>query len=609
MIRIGKGRFYLYNEFMEFIKNINNQRFFSIFGLVFIGLGWLAFLLALAGIFYSWILGIILILGSAFIVYVAILNKKNLKLKWDILVVILTALGIIIIFSNFTVPTVFSGRDQGSFSNAAIGLAKNHSLKSSFPAEQEFFKIYGQGVALNFPGFNYDSTGNLVPSFFLGYIVWLAIFFSIFGLKGLVIANGVSFFIFLLSFYFLAKNYLKKYRALAAFFLIITSFIFSWFFKFTLSENLALALIWFGLLQFIWFLRKNDKLFLVSFLASFGLLLFVRIEGVAFLIMALIAFYFLGKNKKLPSRKNLLKYILIFLILVLIFFAVSFSANKPAYIAIAKGFLNSFNFSQNSSGTGSGILGFIKENIYLLQIFTLYAILIYFVFGLIGLIYFFKKRKFEILIPLFILSPAFIYLINPSVTPDHPWMLRRYVFATVPISILYTTLFLNHFLKKRFGFYLLFSVLLLSNLIVFVPNLNLKENDTLLPQVEKISQNFQDNDLVLIDRGVTGDPWAMISGPMNVLLGKQSVYFFNPNDLDKIDRSKFNNIYLIVPNENFDFYQKDDFIYKFSSVKDYVIRKESLNVSDEKKSNLYGHIPTSPLHQEEYVYGKIYLLK
>ena len=594
---------------MEFIKNINNQRFFSIFGLVFIGLGWLAFLLALAGIFYSWILGIILILGLAFIVYAAILNRENLKLKWDILIVILTALGIIIILSNFTVPTVFSGRDQGSFSNAAISLAKNHSLKSSFPAEQEFSKIYGQGVALNFPGFNYDSTGNLVPSFFLGYIVWLAIFFSIFGIKGLVVANGISFFIFLLSFYFLAANYLKKSRALATFFLIITSFIFSWFFKFTLSENLALALIWFGLLQLIWFLRKKEKIFFVSFLASFGLLLFVRIEGIAFLITTLIVFYFLEKNKKLPSKKNILKYILIFLILILIFFSISFSANKPSYIAIAKGFLNSFNFSQNSPGAGSGILGFIKENIYLLQIFTLYAILIYFVFGLIGLIYFFKKRKFELLIPLFILSPAFIYLINSSVTPDHPWMLRRYVFAAVPISILYTALFLNYFLKKRFGFYLLLSVLLFSNLIVFFPNLSLRENYTLLSQIEKMSQDFQDTDLILIDREATGNPWAMMSGPMNVLFGKQSVYFFNPSDLDKINRSMFNNIYLIVPNEKFEFYQKDDFIYKFSSVKDYVIKKESLNILNENKSNLYGHVPTPPPYQEKYIYGKIYLLK
>ena len=594
---------------MEFIKNINNQRFFSIFGLVFIGLGWLAFLLALAGIFYSWILGIVLFLGLAFIIYLAILNRKNLKLKWNIFVVILAALGTIIIFSNFTVPTVFSGRDQGSFSNAAISLANNHNLKSSFPAQQEFFKIYGPGTALNFPGFNYDSAGNLVPSFFLGYIVWIAIFFSIFGIKGLIIANGVSFFIFLLSFYFLAINYLKKSRALAAFFLITTSFIFSWFFKFPLSENLALALIWFGLLQFIWFLRKNDKLFLVSFLASFGLLLFVRIEGIAFFIIALIVFYLLGKNKKLTDKKTVLKYTLIFLILMIVFFLISFSVSKSSYVAIAKGFLNSFNLSQNNSGDGNGILSFIKENIYLLQVFALYAILIYFTFGLIGLIYFFKKRKFEILIPLFILSPAFIYLINPSITPDHPWMLRRYVFAAVPISILYTNLFLNHFLKKRFGFYLLFFVLLFSNLIVFFPNLSLRENYTLLSQIEKISQDFKNNDLILIDRGATGDPWAMMSGPMNVLFGKQAVYFFNPSDLEKIDRSKFSNIYLIVPNDNFEFYQKDDFIYKFSSVKDYVIKKESLNIANKKKSNLYEHVPTPPLYQEKYVYGKIYLLK
>src|SRR3989339_1306227 len=174
------------------MKNIDNGKFFSIFGLIIVSLGWLSLLLTFINFFHAIILVLFLLFSLAFFSYLVVINREKLKLSWDFVLVIFFSFIAIIIFSYFTVPTVFSGRDQGSLSNAAITLSKNHHLENSFSAEKEFFKIYGVGTALNFPGFNYTQNGNLIPNFSLGYISWLATFYSFFGIEGLIIANGIS---------------------------------------------------------------------------------------------------------------------------------------------------------------------------------------------------------------------------------------------------------------------------------------------------------------------------------------------------------------------------------------------------------------------------------
>jgi hypothetical protein len=275
-------------------------------------------------------------------------------------------------------------------------------------------------------------------------------------------------------------------------------------------------------------------------------------------------------------------------------------------MALVKGFLNSFHFYKNAPGES---MPFLSENIYLLRIFVVYALLNYIILGIGGFCYFLKKRNFKLLLPFLVLLPAFFYLINPSITPDHPWMLRRYAFAVVPICILYTIVFLDYFFKRRLVFYLFSLILLFFNLSIFLPYLKVEENSTLLAQVEELSTNFKDSDLILVDQVATGDGWAMMSGPLNVLFRKQAVYFFNPDDLEKIDATKFSNIYFIIPNDNLDFYKKNNLLNRLSPIKDYVIQKKSLEVFAGKKETAYKNSIVFPKYQQNYVYGKIYLLK
>jgi hypothetical protein len=587
-------------------NKLNGLEFFSLAGLTFSAFGFLALILAFLGFFYAPLLFTGAILALGFLAYLAIISRKNFHFRWEFFFVITLALSAVLLFSHFTTPSIFSGRDQGSLSDAAISLAQNHNFQSSFPAEKEFFKIYGPGEALNFPGFNYDSNGRLETHFPLGYISYLAVFYAFFGLLGLVAANGLSFFLFLISFYLVAKNYLPTPKAFVALFLVLTSFIFSWFFKYTLSENLALGLVWFGILQFILFLKNESKLHLSSFLTAFGLLLFTRIETLALFLVTAAILYLKHRGWKHIARNVLGKYALWLLGGISFLYLISLKLNGAFYVAFAKGLLNSLNFSSN--GLSAPVHPF-REMLYVFRVFSTYALLPYLILGFLGFIYFLKKKDWPKLIPYFILLPLFVYLLSPSITPDHPWMLRRYLFSVMPVSILYATIFLALLLRKKPFFYTASFFLILTNLIIFIPYLGVQENKNLLPQIKNISSDFETNDLILVDRWATGDPWSMMDGPLNLFYQKQAVYFFNPNDLDKLDLKKFNRTYFIIPDVNIDFYRTSQFFPNLVPIKDYLIENESLNIAVGPKNELYSHSVTLPVYQKNLIYGKIYQLK
>ena len=590
--------------------NLDRYQLFTIFVLFWIGLGWLGLTLSLLSIFYKLIIVIYLIFGALSLVYILNFNSTKLKINYRFFVILFLTLGAILIFSTYSTPTIFSGRDQGSLSEAAIQLSQNHQISFSSPASQEFFKIYGPGKALNFPGFNYTDSGELSTQFPLGYISWLAIFYTLFGLSGFIIANSLTFFIFVFSFYLVTRYYLKPSSSILATLLVLTSFIFSWFFKFTLSENLALMLTWFGIYQFVLFTKDKSRFYLLASLASFILLIFTRVEALGFLAVIVAILLIKYKDWKYLFFVIIGKKIILLIggFLLIYFFNLAF--DSQSYTSMLKGILSPFislgsglkDYSQESS------VSFFATSFYVGKVFYIYALFNFLLFGIVGFIYLWRKRKFEVLVPFLIVLPTFIYVIHPSISSDHPWMLRRFVFAVVPISILYSIWFFDHFFKKRFYFNFAIAILLITNLLVFLPYLTISPNKNLLPQIETLSQNFQASDLVLVDREATGDGWEMMTGPMNFLFHKQAVYFFNPQDLDKIDRSNFSNTYFIIPDKNLDFYQASGILSRITAIQDYAIDRENLAVQTGEKQEMFNAPIQLPVMQKNTVYGKIYLL-
>ncbi len=588
--------------------NLSKNQLFTFFVLFWIGLGWLALALSLLWIFYTIILTSYIFLGGLVLIYLVVFNKRHLEFNHRFILILILSLAAVFVFAAYTNPTIFSGRDQGSLSEAAIQLAQNHKMTFSFPAEKAFFKIYGQGPALNFPGFIYTSNGDLMTQFPLGYISWLAIFYSIFGLNGFVVANSLTFFIFLFSFYLVARYYLRPSSSIAALLLILTSFIFSWFFKFTLSENLALMLTWFGIYEFVLFTKNRKRLYLLSAITAFSLLLFSRVEAIAFLAILVIILLIKYKDWKYLLFVVIGKKLLIVLGGMLLLYLFNIAIDTQSYSAMLKGILSPF-ISLGNGLRNTNSVSFFSTMIYTIKVLFSYALFNYVLFGIVGFIYLWKHKKFEILVPFLILLPSFWYVIHPSISSDYPWMLRRFVFAVIPVSILYTVWFFDWFFqKRRYFFYIFTGLIMLSNLIIFIPYLTVAPDKNLMSQIQTISNYFSSSDLILVDRGATGDGWAMMTGPMNFLYGKQAVYFFNPNDLTKINLKQFHAIYLIIPDFNIDSYRKNGIFGRLIPMRDYKIQTSMLDIQTNKQE-LYNTPIELPDNTNVTTYGKIYLLR
>jgi hypothetical protein len=354
-------------------------------------------------------------------------------------------------------------------------------------------------------------------------------------------------------------------------------------------------------------LKNNKAFYLYSSLLSFFILLFTKIEGIAFLAVIILILYLkFRKSKKIISCLKNKRVIAIFSVLAMAYFW-NIWVNLAYYKIFAKGLIHSF--FPDAIANSEESLGFFQSLLYTSRILETYALLPYVIIGLVAFIYLLKRKNYDFLAPFFIILPSFIYLLQPSVSADHPWMLRRFVFSVIPICILYSVIFLDTYFKKKYLFYLLCSMLLLSNLMIFIPYLTISENKGMLSQIASISHNFTKNDLVLIDQRATGDGFSMMTGPMSFLYNKQAAYFINPSDVDRIDRSRFSHIYFIVPDDNLDMYEKSGLMEKLSPVENYAINTAKLDIRTGKKNKLYSQPIDLPIEKNISLQGKIYLLK
>lgn len=524
-------------------------------------LGWAGFLLALAGFFYAPLAWGIAVLVGILMVRLAFKHRVVLRISLEMWIATAAFVLLSIAFAFVSTPTVFSGRDQGAISEAAIRLSQNHSFYFATPASQEFFKLHEQGRAQNFPGFYYKADGKLVTQFPLVYITWLALFFSLLGTNGFMVANAVLMFFFLMSFYLLLRLFLEHLSVIPGILFVSTSFIFMWFSRFTLSENMALPLLWVSILSLMLVIQYQRLLFYLVFLSAILLLSFTRIEGLAFLLFSFIILFTHPETRLYLKEKFFKRFFL-----PLLFFLGIFIANAKIdinfYKEMVKALIPSVKLPQ------AQYLGNLKNaplpDYYTLKIFALYGMLGFFLLGAVALVVYFWKKEYYKLVPFFLVLPSFIYLFDSNISPDHPWMLRRFMFSLTPLAIFYSSLLIGQWLEKKpyekyalhfkVAAYALSLILVIENLPAFSNFFPFVENDGLLKQTEELSQRFSNNDLILLDQKVTTDGWAMIAGPLSSLYGKNAVYFFNTQDLSRLDLSPFENVYLISPDEKVPYY-------------------------------------------------------
>jgi len=520
---------------------------FSFFALGVILFSWSAYALATAGAFSRVAVILLSILAVAGIAVVMFrwLSVESVIAKIVFAVTIVYA---ICLLSGVS-PSVFSGRDQGSIAEAAIGLSETGRLPISSPAGDTFFAIYGKGKALNFPGFFYAADGSLRSQFPTSYTAWLGTFYSLFGLPGLVAGNGILLILSFLTLFVLVRTLSDEWTASGSVIIAAASFIPSWFAKFTLTENLALFLFLFLSLSLILFLRNPRRIFLLASVASATLLAVTRIEGLLILTttLALLAFSKPGKAFS-ASEPFLLRTIPIGASAAILL--LDFLGNIPHYSSIAKALLQ--DISPSTSGAGSEIVGRLSTVIPLWRLFFPYGMLPVIILGFAAVIFLLVRKDRIGIVPALLALPTFLYLVDPNISADHPWMLRRLLFSVWPALLISFSIALSSFLSgkgvagKRIAF--MSSVLVafagLSPTIYAFP---FSENGKLLDETHGLSELIGRNDLVLIDRGATGDPYAIPAGPLRLLFGKNAAYFFNPEDYAKIPKDRYDHVYLLTP--------------------------------------------------------------
>ncbi len=563
---------------------------FEIFSLFWISFAILSLITALLGFFSIWSILIILIILVALTTYwikekIFLIEKMN---KFSIgAFVFIILFGIFLSF--FTTPTIFGGRDEGSYSLSAISISENGGLTSKDKLSDEFFKIYGPGKALNFPGFYYTKDGSLKSQFLPGYPSWIATFYSIGGLKGIQFANFFPFVTFIFSFFLVVQLLLKKanfqeqiikkaqFVSLA---ILVTSLPLIIFYKLALSEIYFASLTWFALYLILKYLENKSFENYFAIFIPLILMPFIRIEAIAIIFFFILIMILKDANHLQKPRYQLPFIITGISFIATIYFEPNFFINSLK---------NIIPLDINQNGVieeGSSLKNMLPDdwkNFYLAKVFFTYNLIALFAMAILVIIKSMLKFSLSatdrikkdiskinsyILIPFVFFFPTFIYFFDANISLDHPWLLRRFLFSIIPIAILYSAIFLAQVsLKNKLLINILIIAILAINLSLLFPNLTktdqnfltFSQNKTLLSQTKEIAKNFSPDDLILISQQSSGSGWSLISEPMRNFMNFNAVYFFNPNDLEKINLSNFENIYLITSNDEFELYNTLNF--------------------------------------------------
>ena len=576
-----------------------------------------SFISAWLEIFYPPLILIITLLISAGLFYWLYFKKKPIQPKrtasihkLELFTLVFLAIYCLFLFLNFN-PIYLEGRDPGAMLEGAVMLAKNHELKFE-PAAFKIFNNQGADqLALNYPGFIITNDGQLKTQFNIGFVSWQAFWWGLWGETGLKLAIIFPLLLGFLSVFLIVKTAAKNQAlALMTLPLLALAFPFFWQARQNYSETLAFCFLFSGILALVKINQnlknqtklkiknnKQDPVWKPNLIVQLQLVLFtffsfslIRSEGIFISLLALIILASL--LKKHFEFKNPPKTVaLTFLILVFIFIAYSFSI-LPFYKKMVKDLIGYKNQQfETPAFSFSSLNNLFLTSSYLTRVAITYSLAWIVSLGLIqcfiklGQLIKQKKHRLALLFTpfnlLLILSgPFLIYLIKPMITLDHPWLLRRFMFAVLPLLTISTVLFLYRFKNK------LLSVSLVALLTAFlIPNFIrygfIKENPQLLTDLSSLAKQFQDNDLILVDKSTTPNDWSLISAPLRYLFDKNAVYIYNPADINKIG-DEFNNVYLLVDQENVSNYQT--FIDSTSAPKTTILNFYQLDIQTFNKS-------------------------
>ena len=99
----------------------------------------------------------------------------------------------------------------------------------------------------------------------------------------------------------------------------------------------------------------------------------------------------------------------------------------------------------------------------------------------------------------------------------------------------------------------------------------------------------------------------MLSGPLSFQNGLNSVYFFNPQDLQKINLDKFEKVYLVIPDDSIPFYYESVIGNRLKKISNFKIKNTLLEKEEKSKERIVKEDVEIPFKNHNVLtYGGIY---
>lgn len=307
--------------------------------------------------------------------------------------------------------------------------------------------------------------GVYTPSFLIGYSLYLAVFVSILGHWGLIVANSIALiigFICIEQLYRLITRTDKSPRLLSI--LILANPVIYWLYSYTYSEALFMPIIWGAIMSFI--LGLQSKHIGLVFLAFWGIIIsfMVRVEGLGLILTfgtALVAACIL-----IPSHwKQKTVYSAISIVVLIGILGGTLIVSGEYVLAQFQDASRTIDL-QDQDNTMSDT----KERFQLLLLsFGTYLVMIPLLWSIANRKLYTNKYVYWIV---FLLLPFAIYLYNPRITRDFPWLLRRYITAIIPLILLFGTWGMTHIYRGKkylstiiIGLYIVLQIIFIGLLI------------------------------------------------------------------------------------------------------------------------------------------------
>lgn len=561
------------------------------------------------------------------------LNAREDLLKTLFLVVWLLWFFLLLFYAPFP---AFSGRDEGSYANAAIYLAKFGDIHFQLPL-LSYLKEEGLAhQSLNFPGFVIKEE-NLTSQFSPAYYVFLGIFYIItrtvitFPLaNGMLVLGGTT------AFYLLLRLFFPRWVSFAGMLLIVFNFLFLWFPRFTLSENLAFFL-FVNLILFLTLYRlSGDRNYMMPIILSVIIFSLTRPEGWWLLLASLFMLFFWRCKKSVVFYLSQLKKEAAVFIGGLLFSFYAVIDQLPVYKRLVRDWLEWPNTADSYQQLGKGSLdsGALKNILaalfpswqrlwYFIKVEWVYGVLIFGIFALATIIIYFWTRQLNffssrerILIGVGALLgfPFFAAFISPQISPDHPWMLRRFLFVVLPLGIVAALMPGLNFIRKlpqnlNSPLAAIFMAALLIPSIPATGYFLTAGIDSGREEVlEQLGNYFKADDFVFLERSSSGDGWRMWAEPLSSIYGINAAYVYSPQNISEIkqvinDRFlKGQKSFVILPDQSYHFEHELAKNFSLTLDKEYQFQNTSLDLDREPEA------VTFPLLEKREYTVKIYLL-